>query len=203
MKTGWSLLLLFLLAASPGLAQAPSADAGACVGGKPDAPVKIEVFSDFQCPACRDFYLETMRSVLTDYADPGKVCVVYREFPLKMHQHAVPAARMGHGALRLGMRHWALVADALFTRQDTWSKDGKIEAVLSPVLSPEDLARLKKEAANPDIETAIAADIALGQQRGVNSTPTFFIIAKGKTEKIVGAIQYPILRRYLDSLLVP
>ncbi len=30
-----------------------------CVRGNPDAPIRIEVFSDYQCPACRAFYLQT------------------------------------------------------------------------------------------------------------------------------------------------
>ena len=43
----------------PGAVQAQN-DA-VCVGGKPIAPLKIEVFSDYQCPACREFYLTDVR----------------------------------------------------------------------------------------------------------------------------------------------
>ena len=65
------------------------------LGGRQDSPVRIEVFSDFQCPACRNFYLETIRQVLTKYCAEDKVCVIYHEFPLKMHQFSRLAARFG------------------------------------------------------------------------------------------------------------
>ena len=83
-------LIAVLFAAT--LLAAPPADSGDCVAGNPSSPVKIEVFSDFQCPACRTFYLNTMRTIIPEYADAGKACVVYREFPLQMHSHAREAA---------------------------------------------------------------------------------------------------------------
>ena len=198
----FSFLLLLLIPVSAGLAQtAPPEGDGACVGGKPSAPVKIEVFSDYQCPACRTFYLETMRLVLSDYADAGKVCVVYREFPLNMHAYARPAARYAYAAQRLGMRQWAQVTEALYQSQDQWAQSGKLDPVIAAALSKEDSARLRKLLQDPSIDQAITRDIALGQKLEVNSTPTFFITAKEKTEKVTGMIQYPILRRYLDFLL--
>src|SRR5690349_10530349 len=99
-------------------------DQGTCVRGKATAPVKIEIFSDFQCPACRAFYLQTMRQIFKDYADTGKVCVVYRSYPQDSHPYAVPAARYGQAALRVGIAQWNQVADALFSNQDQWGDSG-------------------------------------------------------------------------------
>ena len=142
-----------------------------------------------------------MRLVLADYADAGKVCVIYREFPLAQHQHAKEAARYGHAAQRLGPRYWAQVTDALYQSQSQWEQDGKIEPVVAAALNKEDMARLQKQMNNPAIDSAIENDIALGKRLQVDQTPTFFITAKGKTEKVAGIVTYPILRRYLDSLL--
>ena len=200
-STVWKGLALLFLATLLLPLHASAQSSAPCVGGRPDAPIKIEVFSDFQCPACRSFYLETMRPLLADYADAGKVCVVYREFPLQQHQHARQAARYSHAALELGVRQWAFVADALFRSQDQWAQDGKIEEVLARALTQDDLARLRELAANSSLDAAIDRDIALARQLQVSSTPTFFITARGKTEKIAGGVQYPILRRYLDNLL--
>ncbi len=200
MRRASYLMIALMLLAIPPVMQAADSDPG-CVGGKPIAAVKIEVFSDYQCPACREFYLGTMRSVLTDYADAGKVCVVYREFPLNMHPHAREAAKYGAAAMRMGPRFWAQVTDALYQNQDKWVQDGKIEPVVAAALNKQDMTRLQKEMNNPVIETTINGDIELGKKLEVNQTPTFFISAKGKTEKIAGVVQYPILRRYLDNLL--
>ena len=195
-------LAALLYTVIPGLVQpAPAQTDPGCVGGKPIAPVKIEVFSDYQCPACREFYLSTMRQVLADYADAGRVCVVYREFPLTMHSHAREAARYGAAAMRMGQRTWAMVTDALYQNQDKWEADGKIEPFIAGALNKEDLARLHKEMNNPEIDKIIEGDIALAKQRDVNQTPTFYITGKGKTEKVAGVVQYPILRRFIDSLL--
>ncbi len=202
MKTVLGMLLLLLAGLPAGVAQEKSAEQDAvCVGGTPASPVKIEVFSDYQCPACRDFYLGTMRTVLADYADAGKVCVVYREFPLNMHAHAREAARYAHAALRLGIRQWAQVTDALYGAQDQWAQDGKVDGIVAGALGKDEMARLRKLLADPSVNAAIARDVARGEKLEVNSTPTFFITANGKTEKATGVVQLPILRRYLDHLL--
>ena len=203
MRKSFVILMAVLLAAT--LLAIPSvraADSGDCIAGNPSSPIKIEVFSDYQCPACQTFYLNTMRTIISVFADAGKACVVYREFPLQMHPHAREAAHYGHAAMRVGIRQWAQVTDALFINQETWAASGDIESVVAKVLSKGDLDALHKELENKaSLEAAIDADIKLARERAVSSTPTFFVTANGKTEKITAAVQYPILRRYLESLL--
>jgi protein-disulfide isomerase len=158
------------------------------------------VFSDFQCPACRAFYLETIKQVMSEYGDTGKACIAYREFPLSMHTHAKKAARYGHAALKISPQLWLQVADALFQNQDTWAASGDIEGVLIKALSAKELGDIKKLVASPAaLDAAIDADVKLGMEREIGSTPTFFVTAAGKTEKVPGAIRYPILKRYLDT----
>ena len=192
------LLAMLATAAVPLSAQ----DSSSCVGGSPSAPIKIEVFSDYQCPACQQFYLQTMRNVLAEYADKNKACVVYREFPLNQHAHARTAARYSLAALHVGIRQWSQVTDALFLGQEGWAASGDVESVVAKVLSPSDMAAVRKELQSPAaLDANIEADYQLGVQRGVNSTPTFFVTANGKTQKFAAAYTYPILQRYLDSLL--
>ena len=90
------------------------------LGGQPGAPVKIEVFSDYQCPVCRTFYLETLKPLLADYTKENKIakiCVVYRDYPLDMHPFARKAARFALAANRLSRERWLRVTDALYTEQ--------------------------------------------------------------------------------------
>jgi protein-disulfide isomerase len=197
-------MVLWVLAVSCGLSEFVYAqDNGGCVRGKPTAPVKLEVFSDFQCPACRAFYLQTMRLVFKDYADTGKVCVVYRSYPQDSHAFAVAAARYGQAALRIGTAQWNQVADALFSNQDQWGETGDIEAVLSKVLSKADMDAIKKQMQNSDaLDKSIYADIQLGISRNVGSTPTFFISGQGKTETIEAALTYNGLKQHLDPRLL-
>jgi protein-disulfide isomerase len=172
-----------------------------CVGGQPGAPVRIEVFSDYQCPACRAFYLETIRPVLADYARDNQVCVIYHDFPLKMHSHAREATRFAVAARRLGNERWLKVSEALYTDQIQWAENGNVAGSVARVLTAEEMARVTKWAAEPAVEQIIEQEIALATQRQILSTPTFFLYANGREQRVVGGISYPILKDYLNRLL--
>ncbi len=45
--------------------------------GDPNAKVKIELFSDFQCPACKNFLDKYEQTLITTYVATGKVHVKY------------------------------------------------------------------------------------------------------------------------------
>jgi protein-disulfide isomerase len=169
-----------------------------CNRGNPNAPIRLEVFSDYECPSCRAFYLQTVKQVFTDYADAGKVCVIYREFPT--YEHSREAARLARAALRLGSEQWGLVAEALYQSQPDWSKTGQVEAVVASVLDPEDLAAVRKHLQDPSLDTVVDDDAVMGLRREVKGTPTSFITAGGKTEKLDGALTYASMQRHLDAL---
>jgi protein-disulfide isomerase len=197
-----TLFALITLLADFGLrAQNSSPSEEALLGGSLDAPIRIDLFSDYQCPVCRNLYLETIRPVLKDYSEANKVCIVYHDFPLKGHQYAREAARYSQAALRVGRRQWLAVVDALYTNQPAWSQDGKIEAAITAAVSPEDLQKIKKLLTYPYINEAIDRDIALGQNRKVESTPTLFVNAVGREQKVVGVIPYPVLRDFFNRIV--
>jgi protein-disulfide isomerase len=61
--------------------------------GSPTAPITVYEMSDFQCPYCRSFALETFRALEKEYISPGKVRWVFVNFPLtSLHANAVAAA---------------------------------------------------------------------------------------------------------------
>jgi len=172
------------------------------LGGDPGAPVKIEVFSDYQCPACRAFYLETLKPLVPYCSDTKKVCIVYHDLPLDIHQYARPAARLALAAMRLSRERWLRVTDALYTDQAQWAQDGNIDAVLAKVLNPAELARVKKLAADPAIEAVVEQELMVARSRNITSTPTFFVIREtGQQQRVNGGVPYPVLKDYLDRLL--
>jgi len=172
-----------------------------CVGGQPNAPVRIEVFSDFQCPACRAFFLETILPVIANYGRDNRVCLIYHDFPLNIHTHARAASRYAVAARQLGTDAWLRVCDALYSEQAAWADNGQIEPVVSRSVSADEMGRLKKLLESPSIERMIDQEAALATQRQIRSTPTFFIVANGREQRVVGGVSYPILRDYLDRLL--
>ena len=169
-----------------------------CNRGNPNAPIRLEVFSDYECPSCRAFYLQTMKQVFTDYADAGEVCVVYREYPA--YPRSREAARFARAALRVGPAQWGRVVEALYQSQPGWSQTGNIESVVASALGTEDLAAVRKHLQDPSLDTIIDEDAIMGLQREVRGTPTSFIMAGGQTEKVEGALTYAGMQRRLDGL---
>ncbi len=57
----------------------PKADGTAM--GEANAPVLVEVWEDFQCPACRGFSEQVEPQVTQNYVATGKVRYVFRQYP--------------------------------------------------------------------------------------------------------------------------
>ena len=202
LSKSWMFAAVLLLA--PAALRAQSGDVRStdfCVAGQPSAPVRIEVFSDYQCPACRAFYLETIRPLMADYCPDNKVCVIYHDFPLKMHSYAREATKYALAARRLGVERWLKVSEALYLEQPKWAEDGKVDAAVAGVLSPEEMTRIRQWVSQPGIDQTINQEVTLAGQRQIMSTPTFFLFANGREQRVVGGISYPILKDYLDRLL--
>ena len=172
-------------------------DQTVCNRGDANAPIRLEVFSDYECPSCRAFYLQTMKQVFTDYADTGKVCVVYREYPT--YPRSREAARFARAALRVGPAEWGRVVEALYQSQPEWSQTGDIESVVASALGSEDLAAVRKHLQDPSLDTIIDDDAIVGLQREVQVLDSF-ITAGGQTEKVDGALTYASMQRRLDGL---
>ena len=67
--------------------------------GPAKAPVTIVIFDDFQCPYCAKAE-PLIKEVLSAY--PEQVKLVYKNFPLPMHEHARAAATAALAAERQG-----------------------------------------------------------------------------------------------------
>ena len=106
-----ALVMALLLPCAVRPAGAPST--GKAVG-LPNAPILMEVFSDFQCPACKTLYEQTLMPLVRDYVSAGKVYLIHRDFPLPMHAYAREAASYACAAGRIGK--YEQVADALFAQ---------------------------------------------------------------------------------------
>jgi protein-disulfide isomerase len=193
------LLVLFAAIALSGSA-APSAQArsGRALGPV-IAKVRIDLFSDYQCPSCKGLAEGTLKRIKEDYALKGKVRFVHHDFPLPQHQYAKRAAVLASAADRLGK--FDEVSDALFRQQPSWSVNGKVDDVVDSVLTPDERKKIREIANDPKIAADIDKDVELGKRMGVTSTPTMVITANSKPNPVVGVVSYPVISRYLDSLL--
>jgi protein-disulfide isomerase len=171
------------------------------LGGNASAPIRLDVFSDFQCTHCRAFFLNTVPSILKEYCSQNKVCVVYHEFPLRNNPYSRKAAQYSLAAQKIGHEQWRTVMTALYQQQETWSMTGNIEGILAKVLSEADFSRLKKLVLDPSLDKEIDSDIALGDKNEVEATPTILVNALGREQKVVGDIAFSILKDFFDSIV--
>jgi uncharacterized membrane protein len=139
------------------------------------AKVVILKFNDYQCPPCRQTYLE-YKPILEKYAQshPGQVKFVTKDFPLEsecntggVHSAACEAAAAVRMARLKGK------AEAL----EEWLLDN--QPAMSPALVRQGVSQVGGvadfDAQYPRFLDQVRADVALGRSLGVNRTPTFFI----------------------------
>ena len=168
--------------------------------GSRTAPITMEVWSDFQCPACRQLYIESIRPLMNDYVHTGKVFFVHRDMPLAIHAHARDAARYANAAAQI--KKFEKVAEALYLNQDAWAADGsRLESVVASVLSPGEMNRVRQNWKSSVVETAIDQDVSRGRQFRVGSTPTVVLTHRGRSMPLPGGVNYTLLRRVLDQML--
>lgn len=169
--------------------------------GKPDSPVRIEIFSDFQCPHCRAFFLDTVTSLIKEYSAGNKVAIIFREFPLAQYPASRIASRYAVASKTLGHERWAKVIEYFYTCQAEWSYDGKMEPVLARILDPGELEKVKAKVGDPAIEQSINEEVAMGEKKDVTSTPTVFVTMGGKEQRLVGGLAFPVLKQFIDPNL--
>jgi protein-disulfide isomerase len=170
--------------------------------GNPNAPITMEVFGDFQCPACRGFFEGTVKQVIDDYVIPGKVYLIHRDFPLEMHPFARQAARLANAAAEFGQ--FEAIERALYDHQEEWTAKGNIDEVIATYFPPATFKKFQAFESQhmSEINASIERERAMGAQRNVNQTPTVYITAHGKTEALPGGgVDYKLLKSYFDYLL--
>jgi protein-disulfide isomerase len=179
-------------------ASIPDLDPHEALGSK-NAPVVMEVFSDFQCPACKTLFASTNRQLMDNYVSTGKVYLIHRDFPLPMHAHSKVAAQYSRAAAQIGKLE--PVEEVLFDNQEKWEQSGDVDGTVAGVLSSSEMARVRSLVKAGNLDAAIAKDQALGQTYRVNQTPTTIFHANGQTLPYAGVMNWEILKQFLDQLL--
>jgi protein-disulfide isomerase len=176
----------------------PDVDPHKAFGSK-NAPVTMEVFSDFQCPACKTLFTTTNRRLMDDYVTVGKVYLIHRDFPLPMHAYSRVAARYARAAAQLGKVE--PVELALFQNQEKWEQNGDVDGTVAAVLSAPEMTKVRALVKGGTLEPLIDKDYMLGQTYNINQTPTTVFHCKGQTYPFSGNMTYDTLKQFLEQLL--
>jgi protein-disulfide isomerase len=167
--------------------------------GSKSAPVVVEIYSDFQCPACKQLFLNTTQKVLENYVNTGKVYLVHRDFPLPMHAYSRVAASYSRAAAHIGKCE--PVEQALFQNQEKWETNGDVKGTVAGVLSPAEMKKVQAIVDAKTLEPLIERDKQLGQTLPVTQTPTSVFHSKGQTYPYAGTLSYDVLKDFLDQLV--
>jgi len=139
--------------------------------GNPNAKIVIVEFSEFQCPYCARItpYLDSLM-----HANPDKVRLVYKNFPLSFHANAPAAAAAAMAANKQGKfweYRWALAPNYSNLNDSTFI------AVAEKVGL--NIEQFKKDMVLDDEKKAIIQrDMKLGAEAGVSGTPNFYVNGK-------------------------
>jgi protein-disulfide isomerase len=189
------LCALVLAACLPGLA-ASTATAKGKGFGNPSAPILIEVYSDFECPGCKEFHTDFLPLLMRDYITTGKVYLV--DHDLSAHAHSNEATDYALAAARIGK--YSEVADALYRHQAEWSASGKVWDTVAAVLSPAEQKKVASLAKDPSVLAEVKAETDAGRAR-IQRTPTMLVTRGMKEHRFVGAPDWAIFRDWLNELL--
>jgi protein-disulfide isomerase len=148
--------------------------------GKADAPVKVDVWSDFQCPFCGQFATVVEPQVISNLVTKGTVRLVAHDFSFlgsgRNPDESTDAAVGARCADRQG--HFWDYYLMVFANQGSTENGGAY--VRSRLLAMADLLGLDHAAfetcqADQTLRAAVVTETAQGTGLGVNSTPTVFV----------------------------
>lgn len=188
-------ILVLALGAIALVPQFASAGQTGLAFGESNAPVTIEEFSDLRCPFCQKGSV-SMEQVLKDY--PGKVRVVFRNFPLPAHGPIAQLAAKALTAISLQCSKKAHDFEVkLFEHQDQLGEHGEAYVFKAAREVGADIEQMKTDMQSDTVAKLLAEDVHQAELNGVEGTPTFLV---GK-EKIVGAVPYPELKQAIERQL--
>lgn len=141
------------------------------VEGRVDAPVVIVEFFDPACGTCRSFY-PMVKQLMAD--NPGRIRLVMRYAPF--HKGSDKVVALLEAARRQG-KFWQTL-EVLFDSQDDWASNHTAKVDLTWKYINEiglNLEQLAFDMTAPELQQAIAQDLADANTLGVSQTPEYFV----------------------------
>jgi protein-disulfide isomerase len=167
--------------------------------GPDNAPAKMLVFSDFMCPYCGQFASQIEPQLKAEYIDKGRLQLVFYDFPLGgSHIHSFLAARAARCAGDQN-KFWEY-HDLLFGRLSDWGTSATppvnqlIDYSNQVGINRDEFGQCLKSDKYQDV---VSASRKLGDQLGVNATPT--LILNGKRVRGEIGLDMSALRELLNA----
>lgn len=168
--------------------------------GDAAAPLTIIEWGDYQCTFCYRFHQTTMNTILEEYIKPGKVRIIFQDFPLN-GPDSILAAQAARCAADQG-QFW----EYHNTIYENWAGE-RTGWIRPPVLYGFALnvgldMRLYNECMMADTHIQDIRDAYhTFQDEGIDATPSFVIHDGNQTVRIVGNQPAEVFIRVIEDML--
>lgn len=196
--------------------EASPSDPGAYIGallGHPEAPARMLVYSDTQCQYCKEFYLDWLPSLITDYIEPKALLLEYRDHPIGgrggLSAVVNTSSFEAQGLLAAGEQNaYFEMLDAMMQRTDVYSAD-----VIASVTALADEIGIDADAVANRLEEqwfvpVLHAAVQDGRRRGITAVPSFQLGPVDDRDAVLTAplidlpfAGYDALRKDIDEAL--
>lgn len=146
--------------------------------GAAAAPVVLELYSDFQCPACRLFTIQLLPRLVTEFVQPGMLRIEARDIDILGVGTPNESLELAAGAACAAAqdRYWQF-HDYVYWNQGRENMGDHDAAFIARVADAAGVDRAAWDAclAKPDTRAPIVARTSSAAGAGINSTPTLVI----------------------------
>jgi protein-disulfide isomerase len=146
--------------------------------GSADAPVVIQLYSDFQCPACKQFVTVQLAGLINEFVKPGILRIEAHDIDILGRGSPNESAELAVGAACAAEqnRYWQF-HDLVFWNQGRENKGDHDAAFLGRIATAAEVDRTAWDACmtRADLRTAVDTATRAALSAGINSTPTLVI----------------------------
>ena len=162
--------------------------------GQSNAPVVIDIYEDFQCPICRDWYLTIYPQLRDGVIAAGEAKLVFHGFSF-IGDESKAADRAAYAAAQQN-RFWDMWA-TLYANQGTENSGAFSDARLRSMAQALNLNLTQFDAdfASPAAQSFVLAGASEAGAAGVTGTPTLIIAGK----PYAGLTGYATLKAAIDA----
>ena len=167
--------------------------------GSATAPVVIQLYADFQCPACKLFVTTQLHRLVDDFVVPGTVRIETRDIAFLGKGNPDESLDLAVGAACATEqdRYWQF-HDLVFWNQGRENRGDHDATFISNVadLAALDVSKWQECIGRTDVRGKITSGTQAALGQGIQSTPT--LIVNG--QKVVGVPDYETLAAQIREL---
>ena len=172
---------------------------GSPVIGSPSAPITILEWGDYQCTYCYRFHASSLNIILDEYVTPGKVKLVFKDFPLN-GPDSVMAAEASYCAEDQG-KYWKY-HDELYTNwggeRTGWITQESLNKFAADVGL--ELNEFNSCLSSHKYLSRVLDLEKFGREIGIDATPSFLVFNDEKIIKIRGNQPVDVFREAINEL---